>query len=132
MNDERDIKTAMSGEQQNQSAPVDALARAVHWTLLIGLVCSAMMMVAGLVVAFWKNQPRPEALITNLRELLRMAGDGNGVAWMELGVLMLLATPIMRVVVLAIGWGARRDGRMALVAFVVLVLLAASILLSAG
>jgi len=40
-------------------------------------------------------------------ELARVAAhgrDGNGVAWMELGVLMLLATPIMRVVVLAIGW----------------------------
>ena len=122
----------MSGENQNQNAPVDALARAVHWTLLVGLVCSALMMIAGIVVAFWKNQPRPESLITNLRELLRMAVDGNGVAWIELGVLMLLATPVLRVMVLAIGWGARRDGRMALVALVVLVLLAVSILLSAG
>ena len=122
----------MNGEKQNVNAPVDALARAVHWTLLIGLVCSALMMIAGLVVAFWKNQPRPEAQVTSVRELLRMAGEGHGVAWMELGVLMLLATPVLRVIVLAIGWSVERDGRMALVAVVVLVLLAVSILLSAG
>jgi len=61
-----------------------------------------------------------------------MGGEGNGVAWMELGVLMLLATPVLRVIVLAIGWSLQRDGRMALVALVVLLLLAVSVVLSVG
>jgi uncharacterized membrane protein len=121
---------SISGGEQNHGA--HTLARAVHWTLLIGLLVSALMMIAGLFVAIAKDQPRPEALITSVPELVRMAGEGNGVAWMELGVLMLLATPVLRVIVLAIGWSLQRDGRMALVALVVLLLLAVSVVLSAG
>jgi uncharacterized membrane protein len=128
MNDKQ--SGSRSGGEQNYGA--HALARAVHWTLLIGLLVSALMMIAGLFVAIAKNQPRPESLITSVPGLIRMAGEGNGVAWMELGVLMLLATPVLRVIVLAIGWSLQRDGRMALVALVVLLLLAVSIVLSVG
>ncbi len=122
----------MNREVQKSDHSADALARAVHWTLLLGLVCSALLMIGGLIVALVKNQPRPEGLITNVRELLRLAGEANGVAWMELGVLALLFTPILRVLVLAIGWGVRRDLRMALVALVVLGLLTISLLVSVG
>jgi uncharacterized membrane protein len=115
---------------QQQSA--DPLARAVHWTLLIGLIGSGLLMIVGLFMAMLKNQPRPMLLITSLSDLLRMAGAGNGVAWMELGILLLLLTPIMRVIVLAIGWAVRRDGRMALVALTVLALLAISMWIGVG
>jgi len=67
-----------------------------------------------------------------VRELLRLAGEANGVAWMQLGVLVLLFTPVLRVLVLAIGWAIERDWRMALVALVVLVLLAISLVVSVG
>jgi uncharacterized membrane protein len=122
----------MNHKMHNSKHFVDTLARAVHWTLLLGLVCSALLMVGGLIVALVKNQPRPEGLITNVRELLRLAGEANGVAWMELGVLALLFTPILRVVVLGIGWSIERDRRMALVALMVLGLLAISLLVSLG
>ncbi len=89
-------------------------------------------MVGGLIVALAKNQPRPEGLITNVRELFRLAGEANGVALMELGVLALLFTPILRVVVLGIGWSIERDRRMAGVALVVLVLLAISLVMGVG
>ncbi|HTQ40387.1 MAG TPA: DUF1634 domain-containing protein [Pirellulales bacterium] len=112
--------------------PADPLARAVHWSLLLGLVCSVLLMIAGLFLAFLKDQPRPTSLITKLPDLLRMAADGNGVACMELGVLVLMLTPVVRVMVLAVGWMARREGRMALVALTVLLLLAISIMLSVG
>jgi uncharacterized membrane protein len=112
--------------------PPDSLARAVHWALLLGLACSVLLMLAGLVVALMNNQPRPEQLITKLPDLLSMAGQGNGVAFMELGVLTLTLTPVLRVLVLAVGWAIRRERRMALVAFVVLGLLALSVALSTG
>jgi uncharacterized membrane protein len=122
----------MSQERKTPEHSADALAIAVHWTLLLGLVFSALLMVAGLIVALVKNQPRPEELITNVRELLRLAIETNGVAWMELGVLALLFTPILRVVVLAIGWSIERDRRMALVAITVLVLLTISLIVGVG
>jgi uncharacterized membrane protein len=116
----------------DQPQPVDALARAVHWTLLIGLICSTLVMIGGLAVALVKDQPRPEDFSTKLPDLVRAAGEGNGVAWMELGVLALLLTPILRVLVLAIGWARRREKRMALVALTVLVLLTISLLFGVG
>jgi uncharacterized membrane protein len=122
----------MNREVKHTEHLADALAIAVHWTLLLGLVCSALLMVAGLIVALVKNQPRPEGLITNVRELLRLASEANGVAWIELGVLALLFTPILRVLVLAIGWALRRDLRMALVALTVLVLLTISLAVGVG
>jgi len=31
--------------------------------LLLGLICSALLMIGGLLVAMAKNQPRPEGLL---------------------------------------------------------------------
>ncbi|HZZ29957.1 MAG TPA: DUF1634 domain-containing protein [Pirellulales bacterium] len=116
----------------NQHEPVDRLARAVHLCLLTGLVISGLLMLAGLLVAMIKHQPRPEALVTKLPDLLHMAAEGNGVAWMELGIFALVLTPVVRVIVLAIGWAVRREQRMALIAMTVFCLLLLSIYLSIG
>ena len=121
MNEE--LKSMMSAGNSQQPGAPDALARTVHWTLLLGLVASALMMVFGLIVAVAKNEPRPEALTTDLPQLLRIAADWSGVAWMELGIFGLMFTPVLRVIVLMIGWAIERDWRMALVALVVLALL---------
>jgi uncharacterized membrane protein len=122
----------MSDNFPHDHEPPDALARAVHWTLLLGLILSGLLMTAGLIVALVRNQPRPQLLITKLSELADMALHANGVAWMELGVLLLLLTPILRVLVLAIGWSIRREGRMAMISLTVLALLAISLFFGVG
>ncbi|HEY2826053.1 MAG TPA: DUF1634 domain-containing protein [Pirellulales bacterium] len=122
----------MSSEYQNQSAPVDLLARAVHWSLLIGLVLSGVLMCVGLAVSISRHEHAPELPPPHFAKLLHLAIGGDGPALLEIGILLLLFTPIVRVMVLAIGWGVRRDGRMALVALTVLVLLTISLVLGAG
>jgi uncharacterized membrane protein len=72
--------------------------------------------------------PRHESLVTLCRE----AGRFHGPAITTLGLLVLMVTPIMRVVVLLVGWAARRDWLFAAVALVVLALLILSLLLGAG
>jgi uncharacterized membrane protein len=130
MNDE--LKSTTSAGKVDQQEPPDALARAVHWTLLLGLVASALMMIFGLIVAIAKNEPRPEALTTDVSQLFHMAAQGSGVAWMELGIFGLMFTPCSRVIVLAVGWAFERDWRMAAIALVVLTLLAISLTLGVG
>lgn len=130
MNDEP--KPTMSNGNVEREAAPGALARAVHWTLLLGLVASALLMIFGLIFAVAKDEPRPEALTTDVPELLRMAVDGSGVAWMELGIFGLMFTPGLRVIVLAIGWAIERDWRMAAIALVVLALLAVGLRLGVG
>lgn len=122
----------MDSKNQNQQQSVDSLARAVHWTLLAGLVCSVLLMLAGLTLALLSDQPRMELPGLEVINLVRLVWRLNGVAIMQLGILMLLLTPMLRVMVLAIGWVAERDWRMALVAVVVLVLLAISLALGVG
>jgi uncharacterized membrane protein len=67
-----------------------------------------------------------------LPELVDMARHASGVALMELGVLLLLLTPVLRVLVLALGWTARREARMAFISLIVLALLAISVLFGMG
>jgi uncharacterized membrane protein len=127
MSDEQ--KSTMSAGKVEQPEAPDALSQAVHWTLLLGLIASALMMISGLILAMVKDQPRAESLTTNIPQLLQMAADGNGVAWMELGIFALMFTPCSRVIVLAIGWAIERDWRMAVIALVVLTLLTISLTL---
>ena len=109
----------------------DRLAHVVHICLLTGLVASAALLLIGLIVAVGGGEPRPEGLVTDPRVLLPQAAKGSGVAMLQLGLWLLLFTPVSRVVVLAVGWGARREWSFAATAVVVLCLLAASIMLGA-
>jgi uncharacterized membrane protein len=66
------------------------------------------------------------------QEVLRSAVGGNGAALIQIGLLALIATPIMRVAVLALGWGLARNRRFMVVSLVVLALLAISFFLGVG
>jgi uncharacterized membrane protein len=129
-NDER--KLAMISEQESARQPTDSLARAVHWTLLVGLICSGLLLMVGLFLALLTDQLRTALPVIHVMTLVWLILQFNGVAYLQLGILLLLFTPILRVIVLAIGWSLQRDGRMALVALVVLGLLTVSIVLGAG
>ena len=103
----------------------------VHWTLLAGLIVSAVLLtcgVAAMLVQGHEHAPRHESLVTLCRE----AAGFHGPAITTLGLLVLMITPILRVVVLLVGWTLRRDWAFATVAFVVLALLVLSLSLGVG
>jgi uncharacterized membrane protein len=60
------------------------------------------------------------------------ASSGNGVALIYVGLLVLIGTPILRVAVLALGWGVAGSWRFLAVSLAVLALLAASFFLGVG
>ena len=108
------------------------LERWVHRTLLAGLVLSGLLLTTGLVRSSCGARPArrddPRPWISMVRE----ATGGDGVAWLDLGLLALMATPMLRVAVLALGWGLAGERRFAAVALAVLGLLGVGIALGVG
>ena len=114
-----------------ETSKTDPLARAVHVSLLTGSVVSALLFVAGLAIALASGKPRDKPPPLDA-DLFIAALHFDGVALIEMGLLSLMLTPLVRIVILAGGWALRRDFRFALVALVVLLLLIASLLKGVG
>ncbi len=90
-----------------------SVASAARWTLIIGVVSSFVFLIGGLsieVTEFGKGRFAPTDLL-------------------EIGILILLATPVMRVLVLALGYVRERDLTLALITFCILLLLSASLVI---
>jgi uncharacterized membrane protein len=105
------------------------LQRLVHLSLLAGVAVSGVLLAAGLVVALVSGQPRPEGPAPPVAAVLRSAARGDGVGLLDAGLLLLIATPVLRVAVLAVGWGVEGSWRFAAVAVLVLGLLALGLVL---
>jgi len=105
------------------------LERWVQRTLLSGTALSGVLLVLGLLIVFMRHEPRPEGPSLGLGMLIRTAIAGNGLSITDLGLLVLMVTPLLRVAVLAAGWAYERERRFAIVALVVLCLLGFSIFL---
>jgi uncharacterized membrane protein len=110
-----------------------ALEHWVHWILLAGTALSALLLVSGLAAGLFgfgpassSARPRPWNIL-----LGRQHADPQTFL-LDLGLLALGATPMLRVVVLAIGWIVAREARFAAVALVVLALLVLSLMLGLG
>jgi uncharacterized membrane protein len=86
----------------------------------------------GLVVALVSGQPRLDGRPPKLPALLNGVIHGHGVSLLDLGIVVLMLTPLLRVVVLALGWSIRRDWHFALTALTVAIVLAISLILGSG
>ena len=103
----------------NKENQIDHL---IHYTLLTGVSVSAILLVAGLFIVLVRGTPRPE-VAPPLSEILRQAFMANGVDLIYLGLLLLMVTPVMRVVMLVYGYARISWWRFALVSLLVLLLL---------
>lgn len=102
-----------------------ALKHWIHWTLLIGLIASAVLLAVGLSLTDRQGKLDVDHAPKGLGRLLAGASRGDGPSILGLGLLALTFTPIVRVGVLAIGWFLEGERRFLLVALGVLALLAA-------
>jgi uncharacterized membrane protein len=103
----------------------------VHRILIAGLAVSATLLMAGMVAMLAKGE-RHAPVDKSIADLFADASRLNGPALVTLGLLALMITPILRVVVLLLGWTQRRDWLFAGIALAVLVLLILSLSLSVG
>src|SRR5206468_3862654 len=97
-----------------------------------GIVLSGVLLSLGLALSLARNVPRPEGHPPPLATVFRLAFRGQGVDLLDLGLLALIGTPIVRVFVLAVGWGLAGERRFMAVALVVLALLGLSFALGVG
>jgi len=101
--------------------------RLVQLLLRTGLLLAAALIAVGLALAALHGR-----LVTHPvspAEIPSLLGAGRPTGFMALGILVLLATPILRVLFLVVGFALDRDWRFAAVALGVALLLAAGILL---
>lgn len=105
-----------------------ALEHGVHRVLLGGVTVSAALLLAGLTITLATGRQHI-ARQDSLLAVVNAAAQFDGAALTVLGLLALMVTPILRVIVLAVGWSLARDWRFAAVALVVLATLAASMTL---
>lgn len=104
------------------------------WILRIGVVASVAVMLLGLVLSFTHGFPSVETMQTvsfsgGFRPLLSGLRAGDGVAFMETGILMLVLTPILRVFSSMVLFATvERDWFYTLVTLVVLVMTLLSLL----
>jgi len=103
----------------NKENQVDHL---IHYTLLTGVSVSAILLVAGLFIVLVRGTPRPE-VAPPLSEILCQAFMANGVDLIYLGLLLLMITPVIRVLMLVYGYARIGRWRFALIAVLVLLLL---------
>ncbi len=118
----------------------DAESRTRRWvqrTLIVGLVVSAVLLIAGAVLVFVRQEgaQKAEAQKAGAFQLvatLSRAAHGDGTAVMTIGLLILMLTPIARVIVLGVDWLLEGERLFAAVAATVLTLLAISVVLGTG
>lgn len=113
-------------------ATSQGLGRAVHLSLLTGLLISGSLLILGTILSLAKHEARPDGRPSGVETIVSQAIHGNGIAILYLGIFILMLTPILRVIVLAFGWLLEREWRFAAIAILVLALLATSVVLGTG
>lgn len=102
----------------------------VSWVLRIGVLTSAAFLIAGLIDAILAPDPAtwisPARLIADLRGLRHL----NTVSLVHTGLVILLLTPILRVIALVFQFARERDRAFVLMSLGVLFLLTLSTWLS--
>jgi hypothetical protein len=106
----------------------DQLAPLVRRTLQIGLTAAVVLILLGGVLAV----TRPSSKSPSDSGMFSRALRGDSGAILGVGLLILMLTPVARVLVLAIGWLRIGDWTFSVVAFCVLAMLVLSVLLGTG
>jgi len=107
---------------------MDPIERTVNLVLTAGIVVTVALLVAGLVLSIVKGQGLP-ARIVPLGDLSSLLADLDPAAYLSLGIVVLIATPFVRVAGTIVAFARQRDRRYVLLTAVVLVVMCASVLL---
>jgi uncharacterized membrane protein len=121
----------MYREVDARASKADQAEKPARRALLTGVFLSAALLAAGLLVVWVRHEARsnePPALSAVLGGVWR----GRGTCVLYAGLLVLAATPILRVVVMVGVYLRRRELFMAVVSAIVLGLLAIGMLMGSG
>ncbi len=111
-----------------------AIEDVASWVLRVGVIVSVTILLVGLVISFAHGGMSKQVMETqtfdlNLARLRHGVLTFQGFAWLELGILALVVTPILRVFTAMVLFAVEeRDRLYAGVTFLVLVMTVASLL----
>lgn len=101
--------------------------QAVGLVLAVGVYGSVGLMVVGALLA--ALQPPPTQALNGPGTILAGLLQGRGLALVQLGIALLIATPVLRVIASVVSFARHRDWAFVLITLTVLTLLACSVLL---
>ena len=107
---------------------VDTLNKIVHKVLIVGLGVSTFLMVLGIGLQIISGSPMPEVMVPPHMFVAGLAAF-QPASFFALGLLCLIATPILRVIGSVLIYAYERDWRYTLATFVVLMIIVASLFL---
>lgn len=126
-----DPAAASAGEAAHAAQEQRDLNAIVHQLLIVGLAISITLMLIGLGLALAKGTGMPRET-PGFADALDQATSGEASGFMTLGLLVLIATPIMRVIGSIFTFIYERDWRYALITTVVLMIVITSLLSGEG
>lgn len=115
-------------DEDREIASAQDLNRVVHWMLVAGLTLSTAFLVGGLGLSALHREPAPERP-SRLAQTFAGAIDGSPSSLLEIGVLLLIATPVLRVLGSLALFVSKRNWRYAAATLLVLFILAAGVAL---
>lgn len=109
-----------------------SLTRAIALILRVGSFGSAVLMLLGILLGWLRPAAnlQPGAPLIPLRALAGELARGNPLAVMQAGVLLLLLTPLVRIVTAAVAFLRERDYLYTLVSLTVLAIIVTSLILA--
>jgi uncharacterized membrane protein len=118
-------------EVDGEASSTDQAEGPARTALLAGVFLSAALLLAGLLVMQMRHEARPDEP-PGFRELARGLLRFDGISILYAGLIVLAATPILRVLTMIVVYLRRRERFMLVVSLVVLLLLGLGLLLGTG
>ena len=133
MNEARNGVAPPAGSGRSSSAEpprhvMDAVERTVNRVLLVGVAVGVALMAAGLVLGVVAGEGIPAGVVP-LADLASGLASLEAGAYLSLGIIVMIATPFVRVAGSIVAFARERDRRYVLVTAVVLLVMCLSVLL---
>lgn len=121
----------ISAEAQHKEEEKAQLNALVHRLLIIGLIISTSLMILGLVLDLFFHRDAPTSAL-GLTDALQQVIDLNPSGFLTLGIVVLIATPIVRVIGSILTFLYERDWRYAFITSIVFTIVMTSIITGRG
>lgn len=128
MEEKEDAQKSTTGQESLITEEQESFNRVVHYLLIIGLVVSVVFILTGLVIALANQQPVPHSMVP-LGEIVSQMVRFEAAGFITLGLLVLIATPVMRVILSAVTFIVEKDWRFTGITLIVLATVLVSIIL---
>jgi uncharacterized membrane protein len=115
----------------------ERIETAIGITLRAGVIAAAALVAAGGAIHLVRHASLPPSYrvfqgapagLTSMRRIIRSAVSLQPLFVIQLGLIVLMATPVARVIVCLVGFGLERDRKYLVISMVVLVLLLVSLI----